>query len=492
MPEDALKLGFPHWIGITHYINLIFITLLIRSGIQILAQHPRLYFNDHCTPGSEWLKFTKNKVPTDRYWTSLDEAVKVSPWIALPGGRENLGLGRHWHFFSVIFWILNGLTYIILLFFTGNWRRLIPTSWDVFPKAWETFLTYATFHLPPLSNFQPYDPLQQLVYAVVVFVMAPLTILTGAAMSPALAARFPWYPHLFGGRQTARSLHFILLVGYLIFLVIHVSLVIIVDFPLNMGHIVLGSEDRTLAIVLGLFGLLIVFAIHVFATKFSQKHPRKVQVITGALTDKVMSFLFYNLKSHQEYGKEKISPYFWVNGQLPKTEEWQNHVKSSFVDWKLEIIGLVEQPLQLSLADLKAMPKKNQITEHVCIQGWSGFAEWGGVELNTILKMCKPQPEARYLVFHSYQIQDNGIPFYGTLTIQESKHPQTIIAYEMNNKPLPLPHGAPIRLRVETKLGFKMTKWLKSIELVDNIDKVGLGYGGWREDYQYYGTGAEI
>lgn len=490
---EIATLGYPHWLSITHFINFLFLSLLVRSGIQILAQHPRLYFNDHCTPGSDWLKFTKNKVPTDKYWTSMDEAIPVSPWIALPGGRDSLGLGRHWHFFCVIFWILNGLTYVTFLFATDNWTRLLPTSWDIFPRAWDTFLGYLSFQLPPASEFRPYDPLQQLVYASVVFILAPLTILTGAAMSPAFASRFPWYTKLFGGRQTARSIHFLLLVAYIVFFIIHMATVASTGFGKNMAHIVLGSENHQgLAIVIGLCGIAVVIGLHVFATKLSNKYPRKIQVFSGILTDRVMRFFFYNLKSHQNYGKDKISPYFWVNGQQPTTEEWLNLAKNSFAEWKLEVTGLVEKPLQLSLTDLKAMPKKQQITEHVCIQGWSGFAEWGGVEVEEILKLCKPLPQARYLVFHSYQIPDNGIPFYGTLTIQESKHPQTILAYEMNEKTLPLPHGAPLRLRVETKLGFKMTKWLKSIELVDDIRKVGLGYGGWREDYQYYGTGAEI
>src|SRR5579883_226810 len=125
-----MELGFPSWLCITHYINFLFLTLLIRSGIQILADHPRLYFNDHCTPGTEWIKFTKKKVPKDQPYTSHDDEVSVSSWIALPGGRHQLGLGRHWHAFCAFFWLLNGLAYVALLFGTGNWRRLIPTSWS--------------------------------------------------------------------------------------------------------------------------------------------------------------------------------------------------------------------------------------------------------------------------------------------------------------------------------------------------------------------------
>src|SRR5690348_14230047 len=118
-------LGFPAWLRASHWINVFFIGLLVRSGIQILASYPRLFWRDDCTPGHEWLKFTRRKEPTDRLWTSLEDEQSWSPVIAQPGGN-NLGLGRHFHFFSVVFWLLNGVIYVILLFATGEWQRLIP------------------------------------------------------------------------------------------------------------------------------------------------------------------------------------------------------------------------------------------------------------------------------------------------------------------------------------------------------------------------------
>ena len=111
-------------------------------------------------------------MPPGQLWTSMDEAVRVSPWIALPGGRHNLGIGRHWHFFAVAFWVLNGLVYVAFLFGADAWRRLIPTSWDIFPAAWHAFLSYATFHLPSAGSWHPYNPLQLLAYASVVFICA--------------------------------------------------------------------------------------------------------------------------------------------------------------------------------------------------------------------------------------------------------------------------------------------------------------------------------
>jgi DMSO/TMAO reductase YedYZ molybdopterin-dependent catalytic subunit len=112
--------------------------------------------------------------------------------------------------------------------------------------------------------------------------------------------------------------------------------------------------------------------------------------------------------------------------------------------------------------------------------------------LAEILKRCRALPEARYLIFHSHQVDEQGREYYGSLDIEEARHPQTILAYEMNGASLPINHGAPLRLRVETKLGFKMVKWLKTIELVEDYRTVGEGHGGYREDFEYYGTGAEI
>lgn len=188
---------FPFWLRFAHFINIIFITLLIRSGIEILSAMPKLYWNDHTKPGSEWLKFTRKKIPQDRIWTSLEEEASYSSWIALPG-HKNLGLGRHWHFFTIFFWILNGAAYYILLFGSDEWHRLVPTSWDILPQAIQDIFSYMSFQFPPDGN--PNNAIQQLTYFGVVFILGPFMIATGDAMSPAIAARFPLYPKIFRGR----------------------------------------------------------------------------------------------------------------------------------------------------------------------------------------------------------------------------------------------------------------------------------------------------
>ena len=152
------------------------------------------------------------------------------------------------------------------------------------------------------------------------------------------------------------------------------------------------------------------------------------------------------------------------------------------------------------MQELRTFPTwQRQTTLHHCIQGWSYVAEWGGVPLRQILELCGPKPEARYLVFHTMQSVEESEPepkgpgyFYGTIDFELAYHPQTILALEMNGERLPVEHGAPVRLRVETQLGFKMVKWVRAIEAVESYEDIGQGYGGWREDNQYYGTGAGI
>lgn len=205
----SIEVDFPFWLRFAHFINLIFIIMLIRSGIEILSALPKLYLNDHARPGSEWIKFTsKKKMPTkDRLWSSLDEEESWPAWLALPG-YKNLGLGRHWHFISMIFWLANGIAYYILLFTSGEWTRLVPTPWSTFPEAFEIAALYATLQLPTESMGTLYNPMQQLTYFAVVFLLGPFMIARGAAMSPAIAFQFPRYQKVFRGRQVARTLHF--------------------------------------------------------------------------------------------------------------------------------------------------------------------------------------------------------------------------------------------------------------------------------------------
>jgi sulfoxide reductase catalytic subunit YedY len=492
-------LDYPLWLRAAHFFNFLLLSLLVRSGLEILSAHPRLYWNDHCTPGSEWISFTKKRRPTTGLWTASDEESSFPSAIALPG-HENLGLGRHWHFLADFAWLLTGVAYIVMLFITPEWRRLIPTSWQIVPDAWRATVSYLSFHIVRTPG--GYNALQQLSYAAVVFLLAPLSIATGVAMSPAVAARFPWYLKLFHGRQSARSLHFLALCAFIAFFLAHVTIVALHGFRTELAMIVLGETDDqrlTLALAVWLSGLTGIVIIHIATTVCSRRRPRLVQGATQAITDPLRTMLFGHQRSAQHYQRTDISPSLWVNGRPPAEESYLAMARGEFADYTLTVGGLVERPLHLTLADLRAMPKQTQITKHCCIQGWSGIAEWSGVPLSHIVGLCRPLSEVRYIVFHAFDDKTTSEPhaqgpgyFYGTIRLELAYDPQTILAYEMNGGPLPLNHGAPLRLRVETQLGFSMVKYIRSIEFIEDYKSIGGGQGGWREDYQYFSQEAGI
>jgi methionine sulfoxide reductase catalytic subunit len=492
-------LDFPLWLRATHFLNLLFLSLLVRSGFEILSAHPKLYWNDDCTPGSEWLRLTRKRMPTDTLWTSRDEEESFSSWLALPG-RRNLGLGRHWHFLVDAGWLLTGVLYVVTLLATPEWRRLVPTSWSILPAAWHALVSYLSLHLVVTPGH--YNPLEQLAYFSVVFLLSPLAIATGLAMSPSIAARAPWYIRLFGGRQAARSIHFLCLVAFLAFFVVHLVMVALHGEFSEMGLIVLGDvyhQRGMTGAVIGLAGLAGIVVIHVVATRVSLRHPRFVQRSTQAVTDPLRRALFGRGVSVQRYRSADISAYFRVNGRPPADGAYAAMAADRFAGYALEVEGMVERPLRLTLEQLRQLPKRTQITKHCCIQGWSAVAEWAGVSVEDLLRECVPLAGARYLILYAFDDKSTSEPdaagpgcFYGTIDIALARQPQTILAYEMNGQPLPVPHGAPLRLRVETQLGFAMVKYIRRIELVADYRHLGAGQGGWREDHQYYSQEAGI
>jgi DMSO/TMAO reductase YedYZ molybdopterin-dependent catalytic subunit len=225
-----------------------------------------------------------------------------------------------------------------------------------------------------------------------------------------------------------------------------------------------------------------VLVFNVLATYFTLKHRVGVRKLLVGILNPVIHTVFGWMVPRKNYRKEDVSEFFRVNGYPPETEEFYRLRDNNYQDWRLKVGGLVEQELSLSLEDLKAMPKQEQITKHICIQGWSAIGEWGGVHMREILNRCKPDKRAKYIVFHAYDVDAEGYHFYEALRLSDMKDPQSILAYEMNWKPLPLEHGAPLRLRCERKLGYKMVKYIKSIEFVDDFKRIERGRGGYRED----------
>ncbi|MCA1597360.1 MAG: molybdopterin-dependent oxidoreductase, partial [Chloroflexi bacterium] len=408
------------------------------------------------------------------------------PWIGLPGRRHTIGMARHWHFLSVLFWVVNGAAYLALLFAGDQWKRLVPLSWHIVPDAWAIFVHYITFHMPPEPNgYYQYNALQQIAYFGVVFVLAPLAILTGPSMSPALTSRFGFYPRIPLNRQIGRSLHFLVMCCFVLFIVMHVALVVMTGFTRNMNHIVMGTDNTNpIGLYLGLVGIAAVVGMNVFAYYLAWKHPRAVQHAAKAVVAPVIALLLSHAPSRAQFEREDISPYFWVNGKLPTSDEWKSLAAGKFRDYRLKVYGCVENPVELSLEDLNALGKKRQITLHHCIQGWSGIAEWGGLPLEEIVKLVRPKREAGSVIFYSFGEGGEGGEFYDSLSLENAQHPQTLLADEMNSAPLTDLHGAPLRLRVENQLGFKMVKWIRAIEFVKSSDQVYGGEGGYNEDHE--------
>jgi DMSO/TMAO reductase YedYZ molybdopterin-dependent catalytic subunit len=193
----------------------------------------------------------------------------------------------------------------------------------------------------------------------------------------------------------------------------------------------------------------------------------------------------------QEFGDADRSPEFRSNGTaMPNNPDYEALAARQFADYRLVVGGLVDKPATLSLADLRALPDRTQITRHDCVEGWSAIAKWKGAKLSALLDKVQPRPEARYVVFYCADPmeEDGSGLYYESIDFDDALHAQTILAYELNDKPLPIKNGAPIRLRVERQLGYKHAKYIMRIELVESFDHIAGGKGGYWEDngYEWY------
>ncbi|HWK67856.1 MAG TPA: molybdopterin-dependent oxidoreductase [Xanthobacteraceae bacterium] len=477
--------GFPWWLQLQHFLNMLFMLFIIRAGLQILADHPRLYWGRDCTPGSDWFRF-QVPVPAGRLWTAKDDSVTLPKWLGIPGLRHTLGLARWWHFSVNLLWLANGVAFYALLFSTDQWRRLVPLNWDVFPAALSTAIQYASLNFPVDEGWTRYNGLQQLSYFITVFVAAPVSIATGLMQSPAISNALGWFGRLFN-RQAMRSVHFLSFAWFVGFILTHGAMVFVTGLRQNTNHMFGGVNDASWSgFPFFLMAMAILAACWLAVSPLTLRFARQVQHVGQFMVDWLMG-LAEKWDPHSQLGEEDISLYFWPNGTMPDSEEYAALLAENFVGYRLRIGGLVETPRTLSLADLKAMAKQEQITTHFCIQGWSGVAKWGGVPMRDILDLVKPAAEARYAVFYSLADGSDGGRYYDAHTIENMRHELTILAYEMNGVPVSVVHGAPLRLRCENELGFKMVKWIASIEFVANFADLGAGQGGYNEDHEFYG-----
>jgi DMSO/TMAO reductase YedYZ molybdopterin-dependent catalytic subunit len=195
----------------------------------------------------------------------------------------------------------------------------------------------------------------------------------------------------------------------------------------------------------------------------------------------------------REYSEKDISREFRANGTTnPDTPEYNALARTAFAGWQLLVGGLVERPLQLSLEELRGMPSRTQITRHDCVEGWSCIGKWRGVQLSRVIARAGLKSPAKFLAFYcadTLELTLDGTgQYYETIDLVDALHPQTLLAYEMNDQPLDIAHGAPLRLRLERQLGYKMAKYVMRIEAIASFDALGRGKGGYWEDrgYQWY------
>ena len=482
---NAVTDGFPAWLRVQHFLNLLFMAFIIRSGIQVLADHPRLYWKRDCTPGTDWFRFQK-PVPD---WTDLDRERRLGDHPGLAGHPRHPALHRLSAL--VAFFVRSavdpqrhrGLRAAVL---DRSMAEAGADTWEVFPNAVSTALQYLSLTFPADESWTRYNSLQQLTYFITVFVAAPTSILTGFMQGPAISNHLGWFGKALN-RQRARSIHFLAMWWFLFFILVHVTLVFITGARVNLNMMFAGVHDGSWSgFAIFVPAMALVAVTWWLASPFTIRHARVVQ--------KIGEFMMWPFNALTEWWdpnsqltEKDISPYFWPNGTMPKSAEYDALVADGFKGFALRVGGLVEAPKVFSYAELKAMPKQEQITTHFCIQGWSGVAKWGGVPMRHILELVRPTSDARYAVFYSLADGSDTGRYYDVHRISNMRHDLTILAYEMNGAPVSVLHGAPLRLRCENELGFKMVKWIAAIEFVHDFADLGAGQGGYNEDHEFYG-----
>jgi DMSO/TMAO reductase YedYZ molybdopterin-dependent catalytic subunit len=220
---------------------------------------------------------------------------------------------------------------------------------------------------------------------------------------------------------------------------------------------------------------------------------RQFMIKANGLTLRAQRTLLSPERLATEFTEADIRQPMRPNGVTrPDDADYQTLASNGFAGFRLEVTGLVERPLSLDLDTIRTMPARTQITRHDCVEGWSCIAKWTGVPLHTVLDQAGVRPQARYVVFHCMDTIERSlageVKYYESIDMVDARHPQTILAYGMNDMTLPVENGAPLRVRVERQLGYKMAKYVRGIELVESLEGFGSGQGGYWEDrgYEWY------
>ncbi len=456
--------------------------VLLVSGIAILLAHPRLYWgNTGAVGGPSLIDLPLPFV--------LDVPIR--------------GPGRYLHFLAAWVCVFTGLVYVLTGLLTGHFARSFrPARRELTLRA---ILDVVAGHLRATRGVDhvptAYNVLQRLSYTAVVFVLLPLMICTGLAMSPAVTSVVPMVVAVFGGQQSARTIHFIVGCALVLFALVHVALVWHSGFRAHMRAMVAGRPGGGLVMPGGVSGAMsrrrlittslgAIAGVGLWRATASvmdrygliPANCRGVYGLSETLTYAGQRLLTKLPSAAREFDRSQISTVIPVNGAAPKTEPYQRLLADGFADWRLTIDGLVDRPGSFSLADLKGFPSRSQITHQACEEGWSFIAEWTGAALAEVLERVGMRPEAKFVFFFTFD------GWWDSIDMDDALHPQTLLAYSMNGPQMPTDHGAPLRLKVPRQLGYKNLKYLSRMTVTDTAKGIGdgLGSGSPSAGYSWY------
>ena len=382
--------------------------------------------------------------------------------------RLRLGAGspRSLHFLAAWVIVVTGAAYVCAGVIGGHFRRRLLPAVDA-----------------PSS---PYSREQRLAYLSILFGLFPMLVWTGLAMSPALTSTFPLLVTLVGGQQSARTIHFAASVGLLLFVFGHVVMAWRGGFRRRIGAMItdaaLPNDVRDLVALPGRRRLIAAgIGVAAAAVPFDIARLRGAGLVPPdaaglfgvgeTLTYATHRALMSAGSRAREFRRSDISAAAPINGRPPDTERYQRLLAGNFAEWRLAVDGLVARPGEFTLDELKALPPTTQITHLACEEGWSFIAEWTGVRLASLLNRVGISPRARYVAFFAFDRSWNSLDMADTM------HQQTLLAYGMNGSDLPAGHGAPLRLHIPRQLGYKQTKYLTRITVVDSLENVRNGLG---------------
>lgn len=452
----------------THWVNFPILFIMIWSGLLIY------WANDHYTItlfGHTFVRFFPK-------W--------IYDLLHIP---YRLAEGMAFHFLFMWFFTLNGIFYVLYTLISGEWKALLPQR-NSFREAWQVLLhdLHIRSTAPPQDK---YNAAQRISYTAIVL-MGFGSVLTGLAIYKPV--QFYWLTWLCGGYHLARILHFSLTIDYLLFFVIHVVQVTLAGWN-NFRSAVAGFEvtpqadnaadpkiNRRSFIAFGTFfaGGLAAYG----GWKWLYNSPAETPSITAAArkplrralnqTELVFRRLFSDNHTVKTYPKAMAAKKVRVNSNIGSDDADYNTA-----NWKLSVVKSRTETFDIGIEEIRSLPKTEIIFDFKCVEGWDQIQHWAGVKFTDLIAHYHLNEQA-LMDYVGLQTPNGG--YYVGLDRDSAMHPQTILAYEMNDQPLTMEHGAPLRLIVPVKYGIKNLKRIGTITFSNQRPR-----DYWAEQgYDYY------